>query len=206
METRLLVIAALACFLSSSNLNAQLSLWRKADNSSYNSYTTSSKGATPGKLMLAKIDLAQLNTILRAAPLERTDGKFTKGVPFPIILPDETILNTVIVESPIWETSYAAQFSKIKTYTLSDPISKSSLGRITLTAEGISGIIFTERGDVYINPVNLTEAGTHLLYYTKDTKESMPQCGAIRNVGLQPSIINIYSVGKFDDSGLINPV
>ncbi|MEP7141244.1 MAG: reprolysin-like metallopeptidase [Ferruginibacter sp.] len=178
MRTSLLICVAFACFLSSLNLHAQQSLWSKAGNSAYNNYTSSVKDSAPGKFLLSKIDLVQLKTILQSAPLEHTDGKFTKGIPFTIQLPDETMLSASVVESPIWDAVYAKQFAHVRTYLLSDPITKSLLGRITLTAEGISGIIFSGKGDVYINPLKNNDPGTHILYFTRDEKTVEFQCGA----------------------------
>lgn len=177
---------AMLIFFSCHNLHAQQSLWRNEGNNEYISYTESAKGAVPVKFLLAKINLAQLNDILRKAPMESNDGKFNNDVIFSIPLPNETLLSAFVAESPIWETRYAAQFSNIRTYILSDPASRASRGRITLTAEGISGILFTDNGDVYINPVNLNKAGMHILYYTKDSKEPVPKCGVKPGVDETP--------------------
>ncbi|MEO6456380.1 MAG: reprolysin-like metallopeptidase, partial [Ginsengibacter sp.] len=177
MKTILLFFTAFVCLLFSVKSQAQQSLWNKVDETSYNSYTTL-RGVSPEKFLLSKIDLAKLKFLLRSAPLESNDGKFTKGIPFSILLPDETMLSTSITESPIWEAKYADQFSNIKTYVLSDPVTKTLQGRIAVTAKGISGIIFSDKGTVYINPVNINNEYDHILYYTKDEKVSMMPCEA----------------------------
>jgi len=144
MKARHFLYTVVAFFIT--NLNAQQTMWTRAGSTAYNSYTASAKTNLPGKWVLSKIDLSQLGNTLRAAPLERSTGGFTRGIHFFMPLPDETIFHTAVMESPIWEHRYAQQFSQIKTYNLSDPITQSCRGRITLTPEGISGILFTDRG------------------------------------------------------------
>ncbi|MEO5891950.1 MAG: reprolysin-like metallopeptidase [Ferruginibacter sp.] len=179
MQAKLFLYGALTFFILQADLlSAQQSLWSKADNHSYNRYRSLAGNPATEKFILSKIDLVQLRAMLQTAPLERTDAKFTKGLSFSMPLPDGSSLPASILESPIWDAGYAKQFSHLKTYTLSDPVSKSSLGRITLTAAGISGIIFSEKGDVYINPANNTDAGTHIVFYSRDEKIQMAQCGA----------------------------
>jgi len=102
---------------------------------------------------------------------------FTSGIPITLLLPDETVFTAGAVESPIWEEQYAWQFSELKTYILTDPFTKSIKGRITLTAEGISGMLFSAKDDVYINPVNGQDPGTHLVYFTRGEQTLLP-CGA----------------------------
>lgn len=179
MIIRSVIFGVVACFLFSVMLPAQDAPWVRANTNAYNIYANSFKNAGPAKFILSKIDLAQLRARLQSAPMERTDGQFTKGIAFSIPLPGEKVLSTSIAESPIWESKYNQQFSHIKTYILSDPVTRASQGRITLTAEGISGIIFSGEGDVYIHPVNLNEPGIHRISYTRDENILMPQCGSI---------------------------
>jgi Metallo-peptidase family M12B Reprolysin-like len=178
MRTGLLFFAAFICVLSSATLKAQQSLWTKVKNNSPGNYSTSLKQVSPRKSSLSKIDLTRLKNILQSAPLEKNDGRPAEGISFSIPLPDETILTTSVVESPVWESKYAAQFSHLKTYTLTDPVTNSSQGRITVTAEGINGIIFSDKGTVYINPVSEADPGTHVSYYAQDQNGAMPACGS----------------------------
>lgn len=177
MKTPLLFSVTFACFLHSATLHAQPLLWSKTTSHSYQDSAGLSKEVAPEKMLLSAISLTQMANALSAAPLERIDGKYVKGAPFSFLLPDGTMLPTAVVESPIWEAKHAAQFKNIKTYSLSDPTGKASRGRITVTPEGVSGILFSDSGDVYINPVVNKEPGAHALYFTKDASVSMPLCG-----------------------------
>jgi hypothetical protein len=194
MKTSLPIYVALVCLLSFAELQAQPLLWSKTDNSTYNQYSASAKAALPEKLLLSTINLAQLTASLSAAPLERADGRRVKGIPFSFMLPDGTIMPTSVVESPLWEAKYAAQFTNIKTYMLSDPAGKTTRGRITLTPEGISGILFADNGDVCISPANTGAAGTHLLYFSKDGGASVALCG-ITSGATVPPVLNDAPLG-----------
>lgn len=178
MRIRLLFFGVFICMLSSAKLKAQQSLWTKATSNRPDQSITSLKEISAAKYNLSKIDLTRLKNILRSAPLEKNNGQITEGISFSIPLPDETMLATSIAESPIWETKYAAQFSHLKTYVLTDPVTKSSQGRITVTAEGINGIIFSDKGTVYINPLPASDPGTHVSFYAQDEKMAMPACGS----------------------------
>ncbi|MCW3089341.1 MAG: hypothetical protein JWP81_410 [Ferruginibacter sp.] len=173
---RLFFYLVFTCVFCCPKLQAQQTLWNNIENHTDKSYTTLLKDVSPGSIVFSKLDLGKLSEVVRNAPLERTDGVFTKGIPFSLPLPDKTILLTSIAESPIWDARYAAQLNNVKTYVLSDPITKSSRGRITITSEGVSGIIFSDKGDVYISPVNSNEPGAHMLYYTKDENKTMIGC------------------------------
>ena len=170
---RSIVFAASALFFLSMSLQAQPVAWEKAGISSYNSFTKAIK-QVPLQYILAKTDLAQLKNLLLTAPAERKDGHYVSGIPLSIPLPDEKVFSVLAAESPIWDAAYNDQFKHVKTYILSDPVSKSLKGRITLTKEGISGILFSKEGSVYLYPVGINDPGVHILYYTKGEEFLLP--------------------------------
>lgn len=172
----ILLYGAIACLFFFPKLYAQPLLWHQADENAYTRFNASGKAPAPGKCILQKTDLTRLRSLLLTAPMEPMNGKFTKGIPFSIPLPDETTFSASVAESPIWDTAHAQPFSHIKTYILSDPATQSIKGRITLTPEGISGILFSATGDVYINPVNGSDPGTHVIYFTRNETNLLP-CG-----------------------------
>lgn len=171
MRIALLFLICISSFLK---LHAQQSLWKKVDKISY---TTLLKTKQPEKFALSKINIAQLKSFLSYAPLENEDGKLTKGLPFSMPLPNESTLSTSVFESPVWEDKYADQFTNIKTYILSDPLTNSLQGRITLTPQGISGIMFSDNGIVYIHPLNNDEE-TYISYYADKEEVLMLPCGS----------------------------
>lgn len=173
MNKQLLFIIFI-CLVCTTTIPAQ-QLWTKAPEDISNPKQYSVKEIASGKFNLIVTDLAQLRNKLMNAPREKKDGKLVKGIAFSLPLPDETLLNTSVCESPIWDEKYANQFDQVKTYSLTDPVTKSSQGRITLTSKGISGIIFSEKGTVYIQPMPEAKPGTHVSYFTKDeTVKTLP--------------------------------
>lgn len=153
-------------------------LWTKP-NSTGRNIVLVAKEVEKGKFNLSKLNLARAKDVLKSAPLQSVKAKV--GVAFPLPLPDETFLLTTLVESPIWEEKYSTQFANLKTYMLLDPANGSLQGRVTLTPEGVSGLLFTDKGTVYIHPVKTAEQGTHVSFYTKHTKVKLPECGSKGN-------------------------
>ena len=97
MRAKHLLFLAFTFFLLATNLYAQPLLWSKAGDRSYASYAASVITALPEKFMLSKINLDQLKSILLTAPTEYTAGRFTKGVPFSILLPNKTVLSARVM-------------------------------------------------------------------------------------------------------------
>lgn len=159
------------------NIFAQEQLWSKVVFPLPNALEHSNKIVTAGKSLLSKIDVSVLKSILNTAPLEHS-AEGVAGIPFALLLPDESTLTTLISASPIWEKKYAGQFNEVKTFQLTDPNGKVDRGRITLTSEGISGILFTDRGDVYISPVTEMGSGMHHSYFTNDALREKVTCAA----------------------------
>ena len=159
------MLLSFRCLFFFYNSVAQQLTWRKAEQSAYSLFTKTSNAHLPAKFILCKTDLVQLKTLLQSAPIGRSDGRFASGILISLLLPDETVFTAGALESPICEEQYARQFSQLKTYILTDSVTKSIKDRLTLTAEGVSGMLFSAKGDVYINPVNLEDPGTHLVYF-----------------------------------------
>ena len=174
---RLKLHFTVAFYLLYSTAFSQPSLNNGNENSS-DSYLSSLRGEPAHKDGLIKVDLAKLKKNLLTATLQKNIQSADQSVPFSILLPDGSTLKTSITPSPIWESKYEEQFKNIKTFMLTNPATKTSLGRIALTDKGISGIIFSDKGPVYINPADMAKSGMHELYYVKDEDIKMVACGS----------------------------
>ena len=174
-------------------VTAQQNLWHKTNNLPSSLMTL--QGISPGKYLLSQINSEQLRSFLRSVPLENTNGNNSDGIPFSLPLPDGNMLTTFIAESPIWNTVSTAQLGNLKTYILFDRLTKSILGRLTLTEAGISGIIFSDKGAIYINPVVQLGAGVHVSYFTKDETSPMSQCGGKEDIHSQLNTPNTITSG-----------
>jgi hypothetical protein len=114
------------------------------------------------------LDLAALNTRLAAAPLEHSAAAARTTVMLPLPLPDGTLGNFAIAESPIMEPGLAAQFPEIKTYLgqgLDDP---TATVRFDWTPAGFHAMILSEAGTIFIDPYSRADTAHYISYFKRD--------------------------------------
>ncbi|MFT3823102.1 MAG: M12 family metallo-peptidase [Chitinophagaceae bacterium] len=177
MNKRLLVLIVSLCFTVTAF--SQKNLWSEADASQARGYTNARSAQLPKQFRLVKLNRAIATSLQRQAPLE--DPKARTGVSnvqFPLPLPDGTMLNTSLIESPLVSEALQSQNASVKTYELTDPASHNLKGRITITPTGITGLFFTNEGSLYISPLGDAYPDIHIVYRVKDVPITEPlQCG-----------------------------
>jgi len=108
------------------------------------------------------VDDNDFRTTLATAPMEDLASK-SEALTIDLPLPDGSFSQVKVLESPIMEEALSAKYPDIKTYKVfGDNIS----GRIGYTYKGFHGILFTENGTVYIDPVGQS-SGTYHSYSRK---------------------------------------
>jgi hypothetical protein len=123
----------------------------------------------PGKHRLVKLNTAIAKQLQQLAPMENAQAPFpVAAVPFGIPLPEGGLHPDIITESPVLSPDMQVLYPSIKTYRLRDERSKRFTGRITITSQGVSGLVFTDSGAAYISPAPGYGAGAHVVYYVKD--------------------------------------
>lgn len=175
-----LLCTAFLCVFSIS-LSAQDNLWSDVDNGIRQNITaTRTSQKLPASFRLVKLNGALAKQFQSMAPVETATNRSrmaVSAVPFNIPLPDGTQLGSSFFESPILSRELQRQLAHVKTYELVSR-TKSSLGRITITPDGITGLIFTDKGSVYISPVGKAYPDVHMVYEVKDLKADLPVlCG-----------------------------
>lgn len=123
----------------------------------------------PGKHRLVKLNSAIARQLQQLAPLENSMAPFpVTVVPFGIPLPEGGLHQDIITESPVLTPEMQTLYPSIKTYRLRDERTKKFTGRITITPDGVSGLIFTDSGAAYISRAPEYGAEAHVVYYVKD--------------------------------------
>jgi hypothetical protein len=162
--------------IASTTVNAQSSLWTANSNPSqeFSGKNTYIRPSANYKLM--DLDLNKLHQLQASIPFIN-NNQHIQGVSFDIPMPDGTIRTTNIVETLIWETKASADRVGVKTYSLVNPITKKFEGNLSVIDNGISGIFFSEKGNVLIQPVTLANAQTtNLVYYITDAEMPPLDC------------------------------
>lgn len=168
-----LLLAAATLFITLAANSQQL--WKEEAPASQSDYQNRNRGTLPDKVKFYTLDASILQSRMLLARSFDTAAT-TASIQFP--LPDGSFITADVYESSIITPEMQAVIPGVKTYMLVDNISKSSLGRITISDNGITGLIFTDNGTVYINPVNSNSNRVHIIYYTKEVHYPVPVgCG-----------------------------
>ena len=161
---------------------AQDGLWSTVPKSSLQTYMNGRSAASPlpSNYELVKLNRSLLQQLQQQAPLtkpgERSSVQPVRiSVPLPIA---GQSLSSAFTESPVLSDALAKQLTGFKTYELADPVTHNLQGRLTITSQGVTGLIFTKKGSAYISPVNPDYPDVHMVYYVKDIPLKQPiQCG-----------------------------
>lgn len=123
----------------------------------------------PRKYRLVRLNSTIAQQLQQLAPMDNPQASFpATAVPFGIPLPEGGMHPDIISESPLLPPDMQQQYPSIRTYRLRDEKSKRFTGRITITPDGVSGLLFTDSGAAYLSPAPQYGAGIHEVYYVKD--------------------------------------
>jgi Developmentally Regulated MAPK Interacting Protein. len=169
-----------------STLSAQNQLWTDANNPAIRQNLSGrSVQALPSTYRLVQLNTSLARQLQDQAPLETASNRqavAASAVPFSMPLPEGGFIGSSIYESPIVSREIQRKRSNLKTYQLIDQ-NKSSYGRMTITSAGITGILFTDNGGVYISPVGKEFPGVHMVYYIRDARSLSPMvCNVLEQV------------------------
>ena len=121
-----------------------------------------------------RLDVVQLQQILRAAPLEDTEDASGRQLILALPLPDGRFGRFRIEESPILEPELAAQFPELRTYRgvgLDDP---SAYARFDWTPRGLHAMIRSVAGTVFVDPWSRRDTGYYISYRKQDYRRRTP--------------------------------
>jgi hypothetical protein len=161
---------------------AQDGLWTPVSKSTIQPFVNgrSTAAPLPANYELVKLNRTQLLQLQQRAPLVKP-GERSSVSPVRVTLPLPVAgqsLASAFTESPILSNELSKQLTDFKTYELKDPATNALQGRLTITAQGVSGLIFTENGSAYIYPVSPDYPDVHMVYYVKDIPVTQHmQCG-----------------------------
>ncbi|HLG41519.1 MAG TPA: M12 family metallo-peptidase, partial [Chitinophagaceae bacterium] len=171
MRRHLLLIASLFITI----IAGSQQLWKEESSASQLDYLSRNSGTLPASVKFYTLDAQILQTrMLEARAFDATATTATLELP----LPDGSFITADVYESSILTPQLQATIPNVKTYALVDKVSKSSLGRVTIYDNAITGLIFSDKGTVYINPVNSNNNRVHITYFTKEVHYPVPvACG-----------------------------
>ncbi|MFT3744152.1 MAG: zinc-dependent metalloprotease family protein [Pyrinomonadaceae bacterium] len=138
-------------------------LWKPTDASRVPSLGR--REISPEKSVAFKLNATALSRYMADMPAEFTNEARLKNVVIEIPMPDGTLQRFRIEDSPVLAEHLTADLPGWKTfqgYGIDDP---GAVGRFDWTGKGFHGYILTDRGTVYIDPVQENDRENYLVYY-----------------------------------------
>ena len=176
------LLLSLATLLPILHATAQDGLWSPVAKENLKTFLNGRTEVSqlPASYELVKLNRSQFQSLQKQAPLVK-QGVQSKLSPVRISLPLPVAgqsISSAFTESPILSDELANQMTGFKTYELKDPVTLGLQGRLSVTAQGVTGLIFTEKGTAYIYPVSPAYPDVHLVHYVKDIPFTLPiLCG-----------------------------
>jgi uncharacterized repeat protein (TIGR01451 family) len=126
----------------------------------------------PDSYRLVAADLVALQAALYAAPIE-TDATAIPAV-VDIPLPDGSIEQFRVWESPVMHPELAAKFPHIRTFIAKGVDDPFVSGRLDLTVNGFHAMLFSPTGTIYVDPFSRNDTTHYVSYFARDYTNDSP--------------------------------
>lgn len=134
--------------------------------------TVGKRQIIPQTYRTLRADLPALESLLAAAPLERSGGlPVLLSLPFP----DGTFQTFEVVESPVMAPVLAAKYPEIRSYTGKGVEDGTATARLDLTPKGFHAMILRQGGSVFIDPYATENRIHYLSYFKKDFQKILTE-------------------------------
>lgn len=151
-------------FVSAQNLNQKNNaIWQKMDEKNIGS--RGQRHLNPEKYSVFRMNRAELDKVLKDAPVEFSAEARTKQVIITVPKPDGTTTRFRIEDSPILAPHIAAQFPNIKTYQGYGIDEPQTTARFDWTDTGFRGYIVAEEGTYSIDPYQTNDQENYIVFY-----------------------------------------
>jgi hypothetical protein len=157
-------------------------LWKEVSASGQRDYLARNSGTLPDRVRFYELDPAVLTARMQTVKVFEASASTTS---LDLPMPDGSFLAVDVYESSILSPQLQAIIPNVRTFVLVDHNTMSSLGRITVHDNNITGLIFSPGGTVYINPVDAANSKVHITYYTRELRSPLPvTCGVTEEMEL----------------------
>ncbi len=177
MVKNFICLILLASF--SGNIFSQ-NLWN--DVQEKNLPTKNTRQIIPQKYRTLRLDLANLKTVFAATPKQlpyQNEVILSKNnqTVFQIPMPDGSLADFRLTETPIMENDLQAKYPEIRTFTgvgITDP---TAFLKCDLTMKGFHAMILSEKtGTIFIDPFAVGDTENYISYFKKDySRKDAPQ-------------------------------
>lgn len=175
-----------AALLSFANYNAQEGqdkFWSVSNETTIR--LAGKRQIVPQKYLTFRLNGSGLKDKLFSAPLEKQVLINQSTCVITLPLPNGSIQQFKVVESPIMEPGLAKQFPDIKTFSIKGIDDPYANGKMDWNEFGFHVMVRTANGDFFIDPYCVGNTADYITYYTtdfvKDPSQRLPEVGVIQN-------------------------
>jgi len=179
MKKTFILTSLIASFLS---FNAQNNkgLWKSIDEKQIP--LTGKRDIVPEKFKTFHVDMNSLRNVLASAPLDKYIKTEFSSVTIGLPMPDGSIQQFKIVESPVMEETLQNSYPNIRTYNVRGIDDIYATGKLDLTEFGFHGMIRSPKGDVFIDPYCKWNTDDYITYFTSDFVKPLNERGVCEGV------------------------
>ncbi|HMO39974.1 MAG TPA: M12 family metallo-peptidase [Saprospiraceae bacterium] len=177
--TRIYLTLLLACWWQMASAQNITDCWQDVAENDLLLPRESARNVQATQYRALALDLDQLKTQLRQAPLEFTRNAERRPLLIALPLPAGGQEVFAVVESPIMEPELAARYPNVKTYKGQGVHNRFMNLRFDLSERGFYATINTLRGQIYIDPLASGQTRYYQAYYTRDALQEPTElsCG-----------------------------
>ena len=175
-------ITLASIIISCLSINAQSNkvLWKEVGENQIN--ITGKRDIVPEKYKTFHLDINSLKTLLASAPLDKNTPVEYSSVVISLPMPDGTIKDFKLSESPVMDDALQTSFPNIRTYNVRGIDDKYASGKLDLTEYGFHGMIRSPYGDIFIDPFCKWNTNDYITYYTSDFIKPLNERGICEGV------------------------
>jgi len=128
----------------------------------------------PQKYLTVQLNVEGLKSKLFSAPHEKTTKINVSNCILSLPLPNGSIQQFRVIESPIMADALAAAYPNIKTFSVKGIDDIYANGKLDWNEFGFHGMIRTVNGDFFIDPYSVGDLKNYITYYSKDFEKAHP--------------------------------
>jgi hypothetical protein len=175
-----IILLGLIIIYTSANAQLQNSLWKEISENEVS--ITGKRDIVPEKYKIYHLDINSIKGLLASAPLDKNIPVEHSSVVITIPMPDGTLQNFKVTESPVMEDALQISYPNIRTYNVKGIDDKYASGKLDLTEYGFHGMIRSPLGSFYIDPYCKWNLNDYISYYVTDFTKPIHERGICEGV------------------------
>ncbi|PBQ32365.1 hypothetical protein CNR22_11480 [Sphingobacteriaceae bacterium] len=166
MKHLYLLVTALILFFSADLFSQNTTFWSTTNESSIR--VTGVRQIIPQKFKTFSLIGEDLREKLYQAPHEKNTRVELSNTVIYLPTPSGSIQKFKVIESPVMAEELSLAYPQIKTFIVKGIDDPHATGRVDWNQYGFHGMIFSARGDYYIDPYCLGNSKDYISYYVSD--------------------------------------